>query len=326
MQIVDAVPPAPPTPRCSATLWCSNSPGAVHAAFSEYLRRCTRSSASSTESGTISVSGCSSSGRRTSALQRRVRGPGLPRRRVRRVRLRHLPGGMRTALPTVPRQPPLASETDEIRGIDLGPPVAAAGVRPRCGTASSVSCRDLVVRGPVVGGRGCRRPSAPAEACRRAGRRRRMARGRHRRLPRPSRSNFPASSRSSAPAIGSSSRPARLFGRGLYLDLPGARWSARPPPTASMPPGPNRAGGGPRCGHWPIRPAWRSSIRSDRAHDRRRHRHDFSLAQPTVSMHVKRLREAGLVNSVRRGNRLEITVNRPSSQRLAVELTSLLAV
>jgi DNA-binding transcriptional ArsR family regulator len=42
-------------------------------------------------------------------------------------------------------------------------------------------------------------------------------------------------------------------------------------------------------------------------------------------MHVKRLREAGLVNSVRQGNRMEITINEPSSDQLAVRLTALLA-
>ncbi len=51
----------------------------------------------------------------------------------------------------------------------------------------------------------------------------------------------------------------------------------------------------------------------------------FSLSQPTVSMHVKRLREAGLVNSTRQGNRMEITINGPSSDLLAARLTTLLA-
>jgi len=36
----------------------------------------------------------------------------------------------------------------------------------------------------------------------------------------------------------------------------------------------------------------------------------FSLAQPTVSVHLKHLREAGLVSADRNGPRLEITVNR----------------
>jgi ArsR family transcriptional regulator len=50
----------------------------------------------------------------------------------------------------------------------------------------------------------------------------------------------------------------------------------------------------------------------------------FSLAQPTVSAHVKQLREAGLVAAERRGARLEISADRAALAELAGELTGLL--
>lgn len=51
----------------------------------------------------------------------------------------------------------------------------------------------------------------------------------------------------------------------------------------------------------------------------------FSLSQPTVSVHVKRLREAGLVTAERRGNRMEISAHEATSELLAAELTELLS-
>jgi DNA-binding transcriptional ArsR family regulator len=51
----------------------------------------------------------------------------------------------------------------------------------------------------------------------------------------------------------------------------------------------------------------------------------FSLAQPTVSVHLKHLREAGLVSADRNGPRLEITVNRAASELLAEEFTTLMS-
>ena len=51
----------------------------------------------------------------------------------------------------------------------------------------------------------------------------------------------------------------------------------------------------------------------------------FSLAQPTVSTHVKHLREAGLVTSDRRGTRVEVSVNQDAVRAVADELGSLLA-
>ncbi len=51
----------------------------------------------------------------------------------------------------------------------------------------------------------------------------------------------------------------------------------------------------------------------------------FSLAQPTVSTHVKHLREAGLVSAERQGTRLEVSVDRAASERLAEEVAGLLS-
>ena len=52
---------------------------------------------------------------------------------------------------------------------------------------------------------------------------------------------------------------------------------------------------------------------------------DFGLAQPTVSAHVKQLREAGLVSAVRRGSRLELSANGDALAALAGELTAAVA-
>jgi len=49
----------------------------------------------------------------------------------------------------------------------------------------------------------------------------------------------------------------------------------------------------------------------------------FSLSQPTVSVHVKHLREAGLVSTRRHGGRLEISVDRAAAAGLAHELGEL---
>ncbi|HTZ08398.1 MAG TPA: metalloregulator ArsR/SmtB family transcription factor [Acidimicrobiales bacterium] len=51
----------------------------------------------------------------------------------------------------------------------------------------------------------------------------------------------------------------------------------------------------------------------------------FSLAQPTVSAHVKHLREAGLVSTVRQGGRLEISLDRAATADLARDLGELFA-
>jgi DNA-binding transcriptional ArsR family regulator len=47
---------------------------------------------------------------------------------------------------------------------------------------------------------------------------------------------------------------------------------------------------------------------------------DFGLSQPTVSNHVKQLREAGLVLAARRGNRVELTVDRAAVDSLFDDL------
>ncbi|MGD0381301.1 MAG: metalloregulator ArsR/SmtB family transcription factor [Acidimicrobiales bacterium] len=52
--------------------------------------------------------------------------------------------------------------------------------------------------------------------------------------------------------------------------------------------------------------------------------YSFSLAQPTVSTHVKHLREAGLVSAERQGTRVEVSLNRDAVQALAGELGTLL--
>ena len=52
---------------------------------------------------------------------------------------------------------------------------------------------------------------------------------------------------------------------------------------------------------------------------------DFDLAQPTVSAHVKQLREAGLVSAARQGARLELSVNLDALRSIATELSMLVA-
>jgi DNA-binding transcriptional ArsR family regulator len=47
---------------------------------------------------------------------------------------------------------------------------------------------------------------------------------------------------------------------------------------------------------------------------------EFGLSQPTVSNHVKQLREAGLVDASRRGNRIELTVDRVAMDTLFADL------
>jgi ArsR family transcriptional regulator len=51
----------------------------------------------------------------------------------------------------------------------------------------------------------------------------------------------------------------------------------------------------------------------------------FSLAQPTVSSHVKHLREAGLVTAERRGARIDVSLDRNAVEALATELGTLLS-
>ena len=50
---------------------------------------------------------------------------------------------------------------------------------------------------------------------------------------------------------------------------------------------------------------------------------DFALAQPTVSAHVKQLRQAGLVTATRTGSRLELSVNTEALATLTGELNAM---
>jgi ArsR family transcriptional regulator len=52
---------------------------------------------------------------------------------------------------------------------------------------------------------------------------------------------------------------------------------------------------------------------------------DFALAQPTVSAHVKQLRQAGLVTATRTGTRLELSVNTEALATLTGELNAMSA-
>jgi ArsR family transcriptional regulator len=120
--------------------------------------------------------------------------------------------------------------------------------------------------------------------------------------------------------------PCALFGRGLYLDLPDCTvvGTGAADRVLSARAETEEVAGTLRALADPTRLAIFHSLRSGptTVGDIAR---SFSLSQPTVSMHVKRLREAGLVNSVRQGNRMEITINEPSSDRLAARLTELLS-
>jgi DNA-binding transcriptional ArsR family regulator len=120
--------------------------------------------------------------------------------------------------------------------------------------------------------------------------------------------------------------PCALFGRGLYLELPDCTvvGMAASDLVRTARAETQQVVGSLRALADPTRLAIFHSLRSgpttvgDIAKT-------FSLAQPTVSMHVKRLREAGLVDTSRKGNWLEITVNQASSEKLAEQLTALLA-
>jgi ArsR family transcriptional regulator, arsenate/arsenite/antimonite-responsive transcriptional repressor len=117
-----------------------------------------------------------------------------------------------------------------------------------------------------------------------------------------------------------------LFGRGLYLELPGctlvgfgvggpvqearARTSVIVPPLRALA-DPTRLAIFDYLKSGPV--AMRDIAQA------------FSLSQPTVSVHIKRLREAGLVTAERRGNRLEIAVDPTTAGALATELAALLS-
>jgi DNA-binding transcriptional ArsR family regulator len=118
--------------------------------------------------------------------------------------------------------------------------------------------------------------------------------------------------------------PCALFGRGLYLDLPGCQLF----------------GVGAGLGELGARTRTEDLAKSIRVladptrlaildHLRAGERSigelalDFDLAQPTVSVHVKQLRQAGLVTATRKGPRLELSVNSDAVSELALRLTTL---
>jgi DNA-binding transcriptional ArsR family regulator len=118
--------------------------------------------------------------------------------------------------------------------------------------------------------------------------------------------------------------PCALFGKGLYLDLPGCQLF----------------GIGAGMGELGARARTEDLARAIRVladptrlaildHLRTGERSigelalDFDLAQPTVSVHVKQLRQAGLVTATRRGPRLELSVNADSVTALAHRLSAL---
>lgn len=120
--------------------------------------------------------------------------------------------------------------------------------------------------------------------------------------------------------------PCAFFGRGLYLELPGcilvgfgvqgAAQIARARTEQVVRPlrglaDPTRLA---IFGYLKPGPATVSDIAEA-----------FLLSQPTVSVHVKRLREAGLVTAERRGNRLEISIDETVTELLATDLATLLS-
>jgi len=118
--------------------------------------------------------------------------------------------------------------------------------------------------------------------------------------------------------------PCALFGRGLYLDLPGCQ-------LIGVGAGMGELGARARTEDLalamrvladPTRLAILDHLRSgersigDLALD-------FDLAQPTISVHVKQLRQAGLVTATRRGQRLELAVDTGAVAAIAHRLTDL---
>jgi ArsR family transcriptional regulator len=118
--------------------------------------------------------------------------------------------------------------------------------------------------------------------------------------------------------------PCALFGKGLYLDLPGCQ-------LIGVSVGMGELGARSRTEDLarsmrvladPTRLAILDHLQSgersisDLALD-------FGLAQPTISVHVKQLRQAGLVTATRRGPRLELSVDTDAVAALAYRITAL---
>jgi DNA-binding transcriptional ArsR family regulator len=120
--------------------------------------------------------------------------------------------------------------------------------------------------------------------------------------------------------------PCALFGQGLYFDLPGCQ-------LIGLGAGSGDLGARARTGDL----ARRMRVLSDPTrlaildHLRTGPRSvgdiatDFGLTQPTVSVHVKQLRQAGLVTATRRGARLELSVNSEALKALAGELNTMVS-
>jgi len=120
--------------------------------------------------------------------------------------------------------------------------------------------------------------------------------------------------------------PCELFGQGLYFDLPGCQ-------LIGLGAGLGDLGARARTGDL----ARRIRVLSDPTrlaildHLRAGPRSvgdvalDFGLTQPTVSVHVKQLRQAGLVTATRRGVRLELSVNSEALKALAGELNTMVS-
>jgi DNA-binding transcriptional ArsR family regulator len=118
--------------------------------------------------------------------------------------------------------------------------------------------------------------------------------------------------------------PTALFGKGYYMDLPGAslvgfgvaRGDAARQTRTELVARRLRALADPTRLAILDRLADGPSTVSEIA------RH-FLLSQPTVSVHVKTLREAGVVSADRRGVRLELAIDKQAVSDLAGDLTSL---
>ena len=119
--------------------------------------------------------------------------------------------------------------------------------------------------------------------------------------------------------------PCALFGRGLYLDLPG---------TVLVGYGTGRDGLDARARTEQMARRLRAVADPTRLaildHLGRTPSsvteiaRTFGLSQPTVSSHVKHLREAGLVTAERRGTRLEVAVDRDAVTILGSDIAALL--
>lgn len=115
--------------------------------------------------------------------------------------------------------------------------------------------------------------------------------------------------------------PSFLFGAGMYLDLPGTLLVGADAPRGALA---ARARTAALAGRLktladPTRLALLTHLATGPRAVGELAR-EFGLSQPTVSSHVKQLREAGLVSADRRGNRIELTVDRGAMDSLFDDL------